>query len=113
MVKLLAYLVSGLLTGLSVYIHPTGRLVPFVLIGYTIWLLWQRTQRKGEEQRLTHQPTWALNPVIGLLLTGLVAFVVFIPVGFEFYQRPDFFFDHAAEAFIMNEEVSAGAPFGH
>lgn len=111
MVKLLAYLVSGLLTGLSVYIHPTGRLVPFVLIGYTIWLLWQRTQRKGEEQRLTHQPTWALNPVIGLLLTGLVAFVVFIPVGFEFYQRPDFFFDHAAEAFIMNEEVSAGAPF--
>lgn len=110
MLKYLAYLVSGLLTGLSVYIHPTGRLVPFVLTGYTIWLLWRRTTDKSEGRSRTNQPSWIFNPLAGLLLTGLVAFVVFIPVGLEFYQRPDFFFDHAAEAFITNEEVSAGAP---
>lgn len=102
-----AYLISGLFTGLSVWTHPTGRLTPLVLIGYTLWLLWQASP----DRRFRLPRTAPLsNPLAGLLLTGLIAFIVFLPLGRVFYERPDFFLEHASEAFVMNDEVSQGSP---
>lgn len=97
-----ALLGSGLLTGLTVWTHPSGRFVPFILIAYTAWLLWRHPPRQ-----------WlALDTPLGVLaVTGLLAFLVFLPLGLEFYRHPDFFFGHAAEVSIFAERVSGDAPW--
>ncbi|MEZ4661261.1 MAG: phospholipid carrier-dependent glycosyltransferase [Caldilineaceae bacterium] len=100
------FCLSGVLVGISVWTHPTGRLVPFVLIGFVLWQFvhMQASQRVGWKNPLAH-------PFAGLLIAGATAFLVFLPLGFEFYRRPDFFFEHAAEAFVFNEQVGAYSPW--
>jgi hypothetical protein len=99
--RLLAYLGSGLLTGISVWTHPTGRLAPFVLLGFTLWLLWQYPARRR----------WGWDtPLGGLIITGLAAFIVFLPLGLEFYRHPEFFFGHASEVSVFAERVSGDTP---
>ena len=100
-VRLLAYAGSGLVTGLSVWTHPTGRLAPFVLLGFTLWLLWRHPDRR--RFRLD-------SPLGGLLIIGLVAFGVFLPLGLEFYHHPEFFFGHASEVSVFAERVSGDSP---
>ncbi|MEZ4735210.1 MAG: phospholipid carrier-dependent glycosyltransferase [Caldilineaceae bacterium] len=97
-----ALLASGLLTGLTVWSHPSGRFVPFILIAYTGWILWRYPQRR----RLTVE-----SPFGVLFLTGVIAFLVFLPLGIEFYRHPDFFFGHASEVSIFAERVSGDTPF--
>ena len=97
-----ALLASGLLTGLTVWTHPSGRFVPFILIAYTVWLLLRCPQRR----RLT------LDSPLGVLTgTGLLAFLVFLPLGIEFYRHPDFFLGHASEVSIFAERVSGDTPW--
>jgi hypothetical protein len=99
--QILAYIGSGLLTGLSVWTHPTGRLAPFVLLGFTLWLLWRYPERRR----------WRWNtPLGGLIITGITAFLVFLPLGLEFYRHPEFFFGHASEVSIFAERVSGDSP---
>lgn len=97
-----AFAVAGLLTGLSVWTHPTGRFVPFVLLVYNLWLLW----RHPTKRRLALD-----QPIGGLMLTGLVAFVVFLPLGLEFYRHPDWFVGHASEVSVFAQRVSGDAPW--
>lgn len=99
--RIAAYLVSGVFLGLSVWTHPTGRLAPFVILIYTGWLLWQK-----EDARRLH----LTGPLGGLVLTGLVAFLVFLPLGLEFVRHPDFFFGHASEVSVFAERVSGDSP---
>jgi 4-amino-4-deoxy-L-arabinose transferase-like glycosyltransferase len=68
--RLVAFLVAGLLTGLSVWTNPTGRFVPFVLIAFTAWLWFRGSQ---------HRRLALDSPLGGLLLTGVVAFLVHRP----------------------------------
>jgi 4-amino-4-deoxy-L-arabinose transferase-like glycosyltransferase len=99
--RLLAYLGSGLLTGISVWTHPTGRLAPFVLLGFTLWLLWQYPARRR----------WGWDtPVGGLVITGITAFLVFVPLGLEFYRHPEFFFGHASEVSVFAARVGGSTP---
>lgn len=100
--RLLAYLGAGLLTGLSVWTHPTGRLAPFVLIGFTLWLLWRYPQHRRWQ--------WD-SPLGGLLIMGIAAFTVFLPLGLEFYRHPEFFFGHASEVSVFAERVSGDSPW--
>ncbi len=99
--RILAYIGCGLLTGLSVWTHPTGRFAPFVLILFTVYLLWRF-------------PAWRSlrldRPLGGLFLAGLVAFAVFLPLGLEFYRHPEFFFSHASEVSVFAERVSGDSP---
>ncbi len=91
----------GLLTGVSVWTHPTGRFVPFVLIGYALWLWW----------RYPAQRRWSLdNPLFGLLVTGVPAFLIFLPLGLEFYHHPEWFIGHAAEVSVFAGRVSGDSP---
>ncbi len=99
--RLLSYVGSGLLTGISVWTHPTGRLAPIVLLGFTLWLLWQLPERRR----------WGWDtPLGGLIISGLTAFLVFIPLGLEFYRHPEFFFGHASEVSVFAERVSGDTP---
>jgi hypothetical protein len=118
------YLIAGALTGLSGWTHPAGRLIPFVLVGYTLWLLWQHPStrpqhghKNGHEARShreadrgASQPARGIRPLPGLLLTGLVALLVFLPLGLEFYRHPDFFLGHASGVSVFAERVSGGSP---
>jgi hypothetical protein len=97
--KLLAVLASGALAGLSVWTNPTGRFTPFVAGAYVLWLLW----RYPERRRLRLD-----SPLGGLLLFGTAAFVVFLPLGIEFWRHPEFFTGHASEVSIFAERVTGG-----
>lgn len=102
--RLAAYAISGVLVGLTPWTHPTGRFVPFILIGYVLWLL----LRRKEERR------WTLDSLAGgLMITGGVAFLVFLPLGLEFIRHPEFFFGHASEVSVFADRVSGGSPAAH
>ncbi len=104
--RIAAYAVSGLLIGLSVWTHPTGRLAPLVPILYTLWRYWREPDARASWQRLRLD-----NPLAGLLLSGIIAFLVFLPLGIEFYRHPEFFVGHASEVSIFAERVSGDAPY--
>ena len=96
--SLWAFALSGALAGLSVWANPTGRLIPLVLIGYSVWQLLVAGRRV------------AVKRLPGLLLTALTAFLLFLPLGLEFLRHPDFFLGHASEVSIFADRVGAGAP---
>jgi len=96
-----ALLAAGLLTGLAPWTHPAGRFVPFILIGYSGWLLWR--QRAATAARALPTPHQIF---VTLLLTGGIALLIFLPLGLEFYRHPDFFFGHASEVSIFAERVN-------
>lgn len=95
--RLLYYVLAGVVLGASVWSNPTGRLAPIILIAWTAILLWrepaQRTLRIDA-------------PLVGLLITGAIAFLVFLPLGITFWQNPEFFFGHASEVSVFAERVS-------
>jgi len=91
-----ALVVSGVLAGLGVWNNPTGRFVPFILIAYAAWIGWRYPQRR----RLS-----ADSAFVGLLITGAVAFLVFLPLGIEFYRHPEFFVGHASEVSVFADRV--------
>jgi 4-amino-4-deoxy-L-arabinose transferase-like glycosyltransferase len=102
--RLTAYVGSGILVGLTPWTHPSGRLVPFILLFYVGWMLWRRPSIRS----------WKPDGIVsGLVITGLTAFLVFLPLGFEFLRNPDFFFGHASEVSIFAERVSGGNPWAH
>jgi len=103
------YLLSGALAGLSVWAHPTGRLIPFVLLGFVLWLLWQHPSERGFAARRDEQPRGP-SVLTGMLLACLAAFVVFLPLGVEFFRHPDFFLGHANEVSVFAQRVSGGSP---
>ncbi|MDI9547235.1 MAG: phospholipid carrier-dependent glycosyltransferase [Chloroflexota bacterium] len=103
--RIAAYAASGLLIGLSVWTHPTGRLAPFVPILFTLWLLWRNPDARPAGLRLQLD-----SPLGGLFLTGVLAFIVFLPLGIEFYRHPEFFVGHASEVSVFAERVSGDSP---
>ncbi len=100
--RLVAVLAAGVLAGLSVWANPTGRFTPFVVGAYVLWLLWRYPARR--RRRLD-------SPLGGLLLFGAASLVVFLPLGLEFWNHPEFFTGHAAEVSIFAERVSGDSPW--
>jgi len=96
----LATIATGFLTGLSVWTHPSGRFTPFVLLGYALWLLWRHPERRRWQ--------WS-HPLVKLAIMGVIAFVIFLPLGLEFYRHPEFFFGHASEVSIFANRVRGEA----
>ncbi|HEY63202.1 MAG TPA: phospholipid carrier-dependent glycosyltransferase [Caldilineae bacterium] len=99
--KMWAYLISGLFVGLSVWNHPTGRIIPFVLIGYTLWLL-----ARHRDKPVKHK----IRLILGLGLTGGVALLIFLPLGLYFYHHPALFTSHVSAVSVFDEDISGGRP---
>lgn len=97
----IALVAAGVLTGLAPWTHPAGRFIPFVLMGYVGWILWRYPTRR--------RWSW-VHPLVTLVVIGAIAFLVFLPLGIEFYRHPEFFFSHASEVSIFAERVSGGRP---
>ena len=104
---------SGVLAGLSVWTNPTGRFTPFVVAAYVLWLLWRHPgvapvpQARSRRRRWSPRG-WLDGPIGGLLLWGAAAFVVFLPLGLEFWRHPEFFTGHASEVSIFADRVTGG-----
>ncbi|MEZ4557664.1 MAG: phospholipid carrier-dependent glycosyltransferase [Caldilineaceae bacterium] len=102
--RTLAYVLSGVLVGITPWTHPTGRFVPFILLFYVVWLM----------LRVPAERRWGRDSLAaGLLITGATAFVVFLPLGLEFVRHPEFFFGHASEVSVFADRVSGGSPTAH
>lgn len=102
--RTLAYVLSGVLVGITPWTHPTGRFVPFILLFYVAWLM----------LRVPAERRWGRDSLpLGLLITGATAFLVFLPLGLEFVRHPEFFFGHASEVSVFADRVSGGSPVAH
>jgi 4-amino-4-deoxy-L-arabinose transferase-like glycosyltransferase len=87
--------VAGIFLGLSQYTYTAVRLFPFLIVALVLltWLF-ARPVLRGQ---------WRY-----LLLTGLVAFLVFLPLGWYFWQHPNDFFGRAAQISVFSPEWSGG-----
>jgi len=89
------YILAGICAALNAYTYLSGRLLPLVLIALTIAAI--ALDRKN-----------ARAYIQGLAITGLVAFVLFIPLGAYFIAHPDDFLAHGTSLSILDERVNHG-----
>lgn len=79
-----AALACGAAMAAAVYSHPTGRLLPLVLLGHLAWLAARRRERAPQALR-------------GLIAASAVAFLLFIPLGRFFLTYPVWFVSHPGD----------------
>lgn len=91
-----AAIACGVAMAAAVYAHPTGRLLPLVLLGHLAWLAWRDRAR--------------LRPGLrAFLLAGTVAFLLFLPLGLFFLRHPVWFVSHPGDVSLA---AVAEAQFG-
>lgn len=86
---------TGFCTALALYTHVTSRLLPFLLIVLTLFALMVNRSR-------------ARDYVIGLVIAGLVALLIFLPLGAYFATHLDDFIEHTANLSIFDPRVNQG-----
>lgn len=79
-----ASLACGAAMAAAVYSHPTGRLLPLVLLGHLAWLAARHRERAPQACR-------------SLVAAFVVAFVLFIPLGRFFLAHPIWFVSHPGD----------------
>jgi len=93
------FALSGVFTSLAVYTHPSGRLLPFILGVFALYLAWTNRACAGRY-------------LAGLIVTGLVAFVLFIPLGLYFWNNQAAFLGHPSDVSILTPRVNQGNLMG-
>lgn len=101
------FVVSGFWLGLALYVYPTARFVPVLLIMFFVylWLVGDRQERgqtRGDFFKRTFLP---------LVLIGVSVLVIFSPVGIHFLLHPSDFFGRAGDTLFLNPVVSQGQPW--
>ncbi len=89
--------ISGVFLAAGAYTHPSGRLVPLILIGFTLY-------------RVVADRRHARRAVVGLIVTGLVAAILFLPLAQYYVQHPSAFAEHSAQVSIFGDEFAEGSP---
>jgi 4-amino-4-deoxy-L-arabinose transferase-like glycosyltransferase len=90
-----AWVLLGLLTGLSLYVYPAARLLPLVLAAIVgLIALTSRSLLRGR---------WR-----GLLIAGAIAVVVFLPMGWQWARQPDLLFLRSAQ--VVAASPARGSP---
>ncbi len=84
----LYFIIAGVFLGLTQYTYTAVRLFPFLIMAIVImvWLF--------DRQRVT-------DNLGNLALMALVASLVFLPLGYYFWQNPQDFFGRAAQIFSI------------
>ncbi len=77
----------GLALAGAVYSHPSGRLLPLVLIAHCLYHLWVDRRERPTQRRF----------VGALLIAGLASLVVFLPLGLWFLKHPEWFLAHPGD----------------
>jgi 4-amino-4-deoxy-L-arabinose transferase-like glycosyltransferase len=89
------YALSGFFTSLGVYTYLSCRLLPFVLILLTGFAMLANRSRAREYWK-------------GLVIAGVVALIVFLPLGAYFVAHPADFIGHSANLSIFDPRVNKG-----
>lgn len=91
------FAMAGIFLAAGAYTHPSGRLVPLILIGFTVY-------------RAVADRRHAWRAVTGLVLAGLVAAILFLPLARYYAQHPEAFTKHTAQVSIFGNEFVEGSP---
>lgn len=93
------YILTGVFTGLTLYTYPSGRVVPLALVLITTYAALTDRAR-------------AAYYLKGLLLAGILATIIFLPLGIYYFQNPLDFISHTAEVsiFVPHGDVSDNVP---
>jgi 4-amino-4-deoxy-L-arabinose transferase-like glycosyltransferase len=89
------FLLAGIFLGLSQYTYTAVRLFPFLILVILFLVL------------LFDRKTIVSN-VGPLIAMGAVAFIVFLPLGYHFWQHPDDFFGRAAQISVFSPQWAGG-----
>ncbi len=92
---------AGIALAGSIYAHPTGRLLPFTLAAYTLWLVWADRRR------------W-VGYLLSLGIVGVASFILFLPLGLYFLEHRFLFFGHPSDVAVGagSGENAAQGPLG-
>lgn len=89
------FVAAGIFLGLSQYTYTAVRVFPFLIVGIVgLVLLFDRTRFRA-----------GFAPLVG---TAVVALLVFLPLGWHFYQNPLDFSGRAAQISVFSAEWSGG-----
>ncbi len=86
---------GGLFCGLTAYTYLSGRIVPLALLP---WLIGAWIAQRGQRRRTLGQ----------MVVFGLVAAVVFAPLGLYFLRHPDAFGSRIGQVSLLNPELNQG-----
>lgn len=93
------YAAAGLFVGLGAYVVPSNLFVPLVMAAFTLYLV--STDRRQARER-----------VGGLLVAGVVAVVVCLPLGAYFIEHRDQVLEHPERVSVLNPERPDESPWG-
>ncbi|MCI0475088.1 MAG: glycosyltransferase family 39 protein, partial [Anaerolineales bacterium] len=89
------YVLTGIFTGLTLYTYPSGRIVPVALILLTAYVVLTDRAR-------------AAYYIKGLVFAGMIATIVFLPLGVYYIQHPVDFISHTADVSIFTPHGEIG-----
>ena len=89
------FILAGVFVAFGLYTYLSCRLVPFVLILLTASAIVMNRAR-------------AIDYLKGLVIAGVVALVIFLPLGIYFVAHPDDFWGHTANLSIFDARVNQG-----
>ncbi len=90
-----SYALAGLFASLTVYTYTSGRLLPLILIVLTLSAI------------ILDRARWR-DYVRGLVIAGVVAFIVFLPLGYYFITHPRDFLEHGSYLSVWDVRVNKG-----
>jgi len=93
------FVLAGIFAALTAYTYLSGRLLPLVLIALTL-------------AALALDRANARAYIRGLVITGIVAFILFVPLGAYFVAHPDDFLAHGTSLSIFDARVNKGDLMG-
>ena len=91
------FVLSGLFVGLGAYIHPVNLFLPLVIVGFTAYLVMTDRAR-------------AKSYLLGLMVTGGAALLLFLPLGWYFIRHSEAPLEHPLQVSILHPERSGDRP---
>jgi 4-amino-4-deoxy-L-arabinose transferase-like glycosyltransferase len=101
------FIVSGWWLGLALYVYPGARFMPVFVILFFIYR-WVVTPREPDVTRAEH--AWRM--FTPLLLVGMSALVIYLPMIVYFAVHPEGFVGRAEGTLFLNPRVNLGDPWG-
>ncbi|MBN1992893.1 MAG: hypothetical protein JW953_09315 [Anaerolineae bacterium] len=105
----LNFILAGLLLGLSQYTYLPARLAPLIWGGFaifeTVQILWAIRPNKNHKIRKTKDKKRLTRLWLGLFVTGLVAALVFLPLGLFFFNHPETFSSRTGDVVFVPQNL--------
>jgi hypothetical protein len=104
------FLAAGATLGVSQYSYLSARMLPLTFIIFIVlWLLFSRRPPEAAtpSDKWTPDFRWLL---VGLALIAIVSAVIFLPLGWFFWQNPAAFIGRTSDVGLLNRAEQTGLP---